>query len=59
MDIYGIKIEIRERFKQEGKESAKPLVNAITNEDTKISGSRRNRCRNICKYTEVHNIRLL
>ena len=51
--------KIRERFKQEGKESAKPLVNAITNEDTKISGSRRNRCRNICKYTEVHSIELL
>lgn len=51
--------KIRERFKQEGKESAKPLVNSITNEDTKISGSRRNRCRNICKYTEVHNIELL
>ena len=51
--------KIRERFKQEGKESAKPLVNSITNEDTKISGSRRNRCRNICKYTEVHSIKLL
>ena len=31
--------KIRERFEKEGKESAKPIVNAITNEDTKISGS--------------------
>ena len=31
--------KIRERFEKEGKESAKPIVNAITNEDTKISGA--------------------
>ena len=30
---------IRDKFKQEGKESAKPIVNPITNEDRKISGS--------------------
>ena len=42
---------IREKFKEQGKESAKPIVNAITNEDRKISGSRRNRCYNICKYS--------
>ena len=30
---------IRNKFKQEGKESAKPIVNPITNEDRKISGS--------------------
>ena len=30
---------IRDKFKQEGKESAKPVINPITNEDTRISGS--------------------
>ena len=30
---------IRDKFKQEGKESSKPVINPITNEDTRISGS--------------------
>ena len=37
--FYEFENIIRDKFKQEGKESAKPIVNPITNEDRKISGS--------------------